>query len=95
MVPLFVLAASLVMEKAAAMAACWSPVKVKALRPSARRAVMEEVDLVALGVSVRSRSVKVMEPVSLREEPSVMAPASLTTEMTGVSVEPVIWRVMS
>ena len=42
--------------------------------PSEPRAVIALVVCVAEGVSVRSRSTKVMEPVSMSEELSLMSP---------------------
>ena len=44
--------------------------------PLALRAMTDLVCSVALGVSVRSRSAKAIEPVSRREEPSLMAPTT-------------------
>ena len=76
------------MVKASSIAACWAAVSVSAV-------VTDLVTSVAVGVSVRSRSVKVIEPASVSVAPSVMVPATSTTAMTGASLLPVIVTVTS
>ncbi len=71
------------MVKASSMAVRWAAVRVSAV-------VTELVASVAVGVSVRSRSVKVIEPASLSVVPSRMSPVTSTTATTGTSLTPVI-----
>ena len=76
------------MVKASSMAVRWAAVRVNAV-------VTEAVASVALGVSVRSRSVKVIDPASLTVPPSVIVPVTSTGVMTGVSLVPVMVIVTS
>ena len=57
---------------------------------SASEAVIDCVASVAVGVSVRSRSVKVIEPLSLTVPPSERVPRTSTGVITGASLLPVI-----
>ena len=59
-VPLLVLPPAALIVKAFSIAVCWAPVS-----PPALVVVTDEVASVAVGRSVRSRSVKVIDPASL------------------------------
>ena len=95
MVPLLVLPAAGLMEKAASIAACWSLLSSSGLVPLASRALTVLVTSVAVGRSVRSRSAKAIEPLSLRVVPSVMSPTTRVGVSTGPSLAPLMVTVMS
>ena len=80
------------MLKAASISARWA-----ALSPPTTLVLTESVTSVAVGRSVRSRSVKSIEPESVSVVPSVMSPVTssgaMTGEMTGASLLPVMLMV--
>ena len=63
--------------------------------PSLRRAEMEWVALEASGLLVRSTSLKVMLPLSLRVPASEISPVTSPAVMEGSSLVPSIWITMS
>ena len=89
-VPSLVLPPSALMLKASSMAVCCAEVK-----PPTTVEETELVTSVAVGRSVRSRSVNVIEPASVRVVPSVISPVTSTMAITGASLLPVMLMVTS
>ncbi len=90
MVPSFVLPAAALMLKAASMSA-----RCATLSPPTTLVLTESVTSVAVGRSVRSRSVKSIEPASVRVVPSRISPVTSLMVMTGASLLPVMLMVTS
>ena len=63
---MFVLPAVSAIVNASSIACCCAAVRVSISTPFCATAVTDTVDSLTFGVSVRSRSVNVIEPVSLR-----------------------------
>ena len=93
--PLFVLPTAGAIVNTFSIAAFWSADGVNTVVPSARLAVTVLGAFVAVGRSLRSRSVKVTEPESDSVVPSMIVPATSTATVAGASLTPVMVIVTS
>ena len=91
MLPSWVLPPPAVSVKASVRAVIWSWVSASGVLPSCLSATRDLIAWLAVGRSVRSRSAKVIEPVSVRVPAppiSPSSPATSTALTTGTSLVP-------
>ena len=91
MLPSWLLAPPAASEKASVSAATWPALRVSGVVPSCLSASRDLRTWLAVGRSVRSRSAKVIEPVSVRVPAppiSPSSPATSTALTTGTSLVP-------